>query len=779
MLKSYIKKIAEVTSQGDPREESYYSTLEHLLDEFARSIRKKNIHITTLPKSTEAGNPDFRVWDGKQKIVGYIEAKNPTIDNLETIENSEQLRRYRNTFPNLILTNFYAFELMMAPYAVGHLKMSFLLEELGYRLKKDDRFKLYLTNTLEMENIEQTHIPGTASLSEESRQVGNVKKRQPILAIIGNPPYSGHSANLSEKDTWINKGSKYTVKYQIGKNDDRYVLIPIEAKATKNIEKKQKTWIGRQIEYYKIINGNWLKEKNIKWLQDDYVKFIRFAQWKIDQSGTGVLGFITNHSYLDNPTFRGMRQSLMNSFDEIYLVDLHGNSLKKESCPDGSIDKNVFDIRQGVAIGIFIKTGNQNGGCRMFHADVWGLREKKYQWLETHDLKTTKWDELSPKSEMYLFVPRDEKLLEQYEKFPKVTDIFPVNRVGIVTARDKFVIDTDQKALKRRIRMFRDENLPDELVAMPYKLKDKKNWKIKTARQLLRKDKHWEDSFSKILYRPFDTRWIFYHDALVERSRRNIMRHMLEENLGLVSPKRVETKVPWTHVLCSNVLVEHVTVSLKTIDYVFPLYCYPDTEKPSLFSAQEQAEGKQPNISKKILTALSETYTEPPPPETIFYYIYAILYSETYRQRYAEFLKTDFPRVPFTKNHNVFQQMAALGQHLADLHLMKSPALDTPIAKFQGSGDNHIDKIRYDKKNHRVYVNKDQYFEEVAEDIYQYRIGGYQVCHKWLKDRKGRTLSLNDVKHYCRIATVIEKTIEIQNKIGVIYDKIENELISF
>ena len=213
--------------------------------------------------------------------------------------------------------------------------------------------------------------------------------------------------------------------------------------------------------------------------------------------------------------------------------------------------------------------------------------------------------------------------------------------------------------------------------------------------------------------------------------------------------------------------------------YQFPLYLYPDTEKPSLFKAQEIAEGKQPNISKKILTALSGTYTEPPSPETIFYYIYAILYSETYRQRYAEFLKTDFPRVPFTKNHNVFQQMAALGQHLADLHLMKSPALDTPIAKFQGSGDNHIDKIRYDKKNHRVYINKDQYFEGIAEDIYQYRIGGYQVCHKWLKDRKGRTLSLNDVKHYCRIATVIEKTIEIQNKIGGIYDKIENELISF
>jgi len=232
---------------------------------------------------------------------------------------------------NHVLKNFYAFELMMAPYAIGHLKMSFLLEELGYRMHEDDRFKLYLTNTLEMEEFLKTPIPGIASLSEESHLAGEVKKEKPILVILGNPPYQGHSVNASYKSVVMNiKGKEKT--------------------------KKIKTWIGDRIDDYKVVDGRHLDEKNPKWLQDDYVKFIRFAQWKIDQAGEGIVGMITNHSYLDNPTFRGMRQSLMNSFNEIYVLDLHGNSLKKETCPDGSKDKNVFDIRQGVAILFMIKT---------------------------------------------------------------------------------------------------------------------------------------------------------------------------------------------------------------------------------------------------------------------------------------------------------------------------------------------------------------------------------------------------------------------------------------
>ncbi|MBN1931048.1 MAG: N-6 DNA methylase [Desulfobacterales bacterium] len=1048
MLKSYLKNIFQIANQGDAREESYYSTLELMLKEAAKAFDKRKFHITTLPKTTEAGNPDFRIWDGRQHIVGYIEAKAPTVENLDSIEHSEQLKRYRNTFPNLILTNFfefrlyrngilvnkasiarpfivhklksvppvekepdflklieefysfslpkvynaknlaielakrtsflkdeviaeelkeeekngngfihgfyeafrqflisglskedfadlysqtityglfaarmrskngfnrklaydniprtigilrdvfrfisledvpaqmewiiddiaevlfvadvnkllqdyfregkgkdpvihfyetflaeydqktrekrgvyytpepvvsyivrslhhiledrfgrsdglandtvtvldpasgtltflaeaakvavneftskygegdkagfirehilkdfYAFELMMAPYAVGHLKMSFLLEELGCRFESDDRFKLYLTNTLEMEELEQTTLPGMLSLSEESHFAGKVKKEQPILAIMGNPPYSGHSAN---KGKWIDQLLKEGYTHKNGLKDGGYYQV----------------------------DGKPLGEKNPKWLQDDYVKFIRFAQWKIDQAGEGILGFITNHSYLDNPTFRGMRRSLMSSFDEIYLLDLHGNSLKKEKCPDGSKDENVFDIRQGTAIALFIKKKDGNKDSLIFHSEIWGLREKKYDWLLSNDITTTKWQEITPKPEFYLFIPRDESLLDTYEKSPKITDVFPVNSVGLFTARDKFVIDTDKEDLKRRIRIFCDEKIPDELISEPYKLKDKSGWKLKTAREKVRNDKDWKNFFTQVLYRPFDIQWIFYHDNLIERSRKKAMRHMMRENLALCVGRAgqvIGSESLWNIVFCSN-YIEDLNLFYRGGSSNFPLYLYPDHDQKDLFSDLEAAKGRTPNISEKIFSALSEAYKTKPIPEDIFYYIYAVLYSNTYREKYAEFLKTDFPRIPFTKDEHLFKKLAEQGKHLADLHLMQSPDLETPLVKFQGADDKRVDNIKYDQKNKRVYINKEQYFEGLEENVWQYRIGGYQVCDKWLKDRKGRVLSLDDTKHYCRVATAIEHTIGIQKSIDEIYNEAEKEYLQF
>ncbi|MBU4414100.1 MAG: DNA methyltransferase, partial [Proteobacteria bacterium] len=632
--------------------------------------------------------------------------------------------------------------------AVGHLKMSFLLEELGCSLQKDDRFKLYLTNTLDMEELEQSNLPGMVSLSEESHLAGKVKKEQPILVILGNPPYSGHSAN---KGKWINQLLKEGYTHKNGAKDNGYYHV----------------------------DGKPLGEKNPKWLQDDYVKFIRFSQWKIDQAGEGVLGFITNHSYLDNPTFRGMRESLMNSFDEIYLLDLHGNSLKKEKCPDGSKDENVFDIRQGTAIALFIKNRNNDKDRKVFHSELWGMRKEKYDWLLSNDIKSTKWQKITPKSEFYLFVPRDEKLLELYEESPKITDIFPVNSVGIVTARDKFVIDTDKKALKRRIRMFCDEKIPDELIK-PYKLKDKSNWNLKAAREKLRNDKGWENSFAQILYRPFDIQWIFYHDVLVERSRKNVMRHIMRHNLGIVVSR--QTHSDFKHVFVTDKLTDlnlTGTAGKYGSGYLFPLYLYPDPDQKDLFSHLEESKGRKPNISKKIFSALSETYKTKPKPEDIFYYIYAVFYSNTFRAKYTEFLKTDFPRVPFTKDKSLFKKLAEYGKRLADLHLMQSPELDSPVAKFQGTGDKRVDEIKYNKKNELVYINKDQYFEGLTENVWQYRIGGYQVCDKWLKDRKGKVLSLDDIKHYCKVATAITHTINIQKSIDEIYNEAEKEIISF
>jgi len=1068
MLKAYLKRIYEVAQRGDAREESYYSNLEELLKAFADSINKKHIHITTLPKKTEAGNPDFRVWDGRQNIVGYIEAKEPFLGNLDYIENSEQLKRYRHIFPNLILTNFfefrlyrngrlidkvllarpfivhelrtippvenkgkfinlldkffsfsvpkaytsaslaielakrtsflkeqvvleelkekrasilgfyeafqkyliagltkenfadlyaqtityglfaartrcgngfnrklaydyiprtvgilrdvfrfisleelpkqmecivddiseilavadineilskfyhegkgkdpvyyfyetflaeynpterekrgvyytpesvvsyivrslniilkehfnrpdgfashpvtvldpaagtltflaevsklaideftanygeggkesfirehilknfYAFELMMAPYALGHLKMALLLEESDYRLGEDERFKFYLTNTLEMEELEQTALPGMVSLAEESHFAGKVKKEKPILVILGNPPYSGISANLSEKQVTLNKGNRYVINYQIQKDEasGSYKLVSQTEQAKRKMKIKQKTWIGELIEHYKVIDGQWLGERNPKWLQDDYVKFIRFAQWKIDQAGEGVLGFITNHSYLDNPTFRGMRQSLMNSFDEIYLLDLHGNSLKREKCPDGSKDENVFDIRQGVAISLFIKKKGLEK--KVFHSECWGLREDKYKWLSENNIKTTDWKEIKPKSEFYLFIPREEALMEAYSKHPKITEIFPVNSVGIVTSRDGFVIDFDRQSLVGRIKVFRDKELSDETITRTFGLKDKANWKLTKAREGIGKDDKWREAITQILYRPFDIRWVFYHNEVIERPRKKVMRHMVKENLGLVSTRFVFRKeYGFHHTFVTEKILDINQIQSPGTAQLFPLCLYPD--KGDMFSQQESPGGK-PNLNPKLVKSLTGAYGREPTPEEIFYYIYGVLYSNVYRTKYAEFLKTDFPRVPFAKDYELFSRMGKYGSELVDLHLLKSAELNNPIAKFQGSGDNQVEKPRYDED--RVYINNDQYFEGIEKEVWEYQIGGYQVLDKWLKDRKGRKLSLDDIKHYCQIATALKKTIEVQEEIDNLYLSVEKETVS-
>ena len=650
---------------------------------------------------------------------------------------------------NHILQNFYAFELMMAPYAIGHLKISFILEELGYKMSENERFKYYLTNTLEMEEIGTTNIPGLSSLSEESHLAKEVKEKQPILVIIGNPPYSGISANINE---W----TEHLLKDDID---------------------------GCQ-SYYKV-DGKPLGEKNPKWLQDDYVKFLRFAQWKIQKTGFGIVGMITNHSYLDNPTFRGMRQSLMKTFDEIYILNLHGNSLKKETAPDGGKDENVFDIRQGVAISIFVKNKNPKSP-RVFYADLFGLREEKYRWLNEHSFDVKNYQEISPSSPWYFFVPRETSHIQNYLKWKRIDEIFPVNVTGIVTARDKFVIDHDKQSLKSKIGTFINDNLTDDYIKEFLKailgrkrVEDVENyaWRVSEARRELKKVENLDKYFTKILYRPFDVRYIFFHDSVVWRTRKDVMRHMLEGNIALIIPKRVETMTPWRHCFCSGNLIEHVAVSLKTIDYVFPLFLYPCRDKKGIVD-QHRTE-REPNISPEIFKKLASAYGRKPTPEDILYYIYAVFYSNIYREKYAEFLKIDFPRVPFTVDYEIFERMGELGKELVELHLLRSQLLDVPIAKYRGRGDNNkIEKVKYDEARKRIYINDDKYFDNVAPEVWNYHIGGYQVLRKYLKDRKGRVM--DDAPRYCRIITAIQKTIELQNKIDEIYAELEkNDIIIF
>jgi predicted helicase len=589
-----------------------------------------------------------------------------------------------------------------------------------------------------MEELEQTRLPGMASLAQESRLAGEVKKRRHILVILGNPPYSGISAN---------KGK----------------------------------WITGLIEDYKYVDGQYFGERK-HWLQDDYVKFLRFAQWKIEQTGQGLVGMITNHSYLDNPTFRGMRLSLMHTFDEIYVLDLHGNSLKRETAPDGSKDENVFDIRQGVAISLFVKHQKGNGCC-VYHADLWGLREQKYTWLEQNDCFISDWGEIQPRSEFYFFRPFEVEGQQAYHQFAPVTRIFPVYVNGIVTAHDRFVIDFDRQALERRIRMFRDLNFSDELIQRAFDLKENYQWRVGKARRELAQVANWEDFFTEVLYRPFDVRHIYLHKSVVWRAREKVMCHMMRENVGLMTCRQL-SQLAWSHAMVSSRITDDCMVSNRTRErgYLMPLYLYPDASKRDLFSDLEPDRERKPNLNPKVAAALPAAYGKEPTPEDIFHYVYAVLYAPTYREKYAEFLKIDFPRIPFTADFERFQALAVLGKRLANLHLLRSVELDPPAARFQGQGDNRVARsqsqgFRYESKEERVYVNKTQYFEPVPLELWEYQIGGYQVLAKWLKDRQDRLLTLEEIKTYCRIVTAIQRTIALQEEIDALYPEAETPIV--
>jgi len=631
-----------------------------------------------------------------------------------------------------LLPRMFGFELLMAPYTVAHLKLGLLLQETGYEFPSDERLGIYLTNTLE-EAAKRTDTLFAQWITEEARAAADVKTKRPIMVILGNPPYSGHSANKGE-------------------------------------------WARQLVQPYKIVDGKPLGEKNPKWLQDDYVKFLSFGQWRTEQTGQGILAFITNHAYLDNPTFRGMRQSLINTFDEIYILNLHGNVKRREVAPDGSKDENVFDIQQGVAIGIMVKGEGARRDCRVSYADVWGGREGKYRVLADSDIGLTKWAEIRPSGPLYLLLPLDEGLLSEYQDGWRVNDIFPVNSVGIVTSRDNFVLDIDEVALRKRIADFIATAVTDDEVRTRFNLADKEGWTVSGARQSLYQDKDYKSAFVECLYRPFDTRALFNHKALIERPRPEVMRHMgVGENLAIVCPRRVETVGTWQHALCSTKVVEHVAVSLKTIDSVFPLYLYP-AEGEMQFEADQRRPNLSPGFTRRVSEKLGLMFVEEGKgdleqtfgPEDIFNYAYAIFHSPTYRTRYAEFLKMDFPRLPVTSNRWLVKALVAKGAELVSLHLMESPMLNSFTTRYPVAGSNTVERIIYDKDCQRVHINKTQYFEGVPPSVWEFYIGGYQVAHKWLKDRKRRTLTYDELTHYQKVIVALKGTIRLMDEIDTL-----------
>ncbi len=620
-----------------------------------------------------------------------------------------------------ILKDFYAFELMMAPYAIGHMKMSFFLEELGYRMEDEERFKLYLTNTLDKYKVPQTNLPGTSSLSKESSLALEIKEETEILVILGNPPYSVSSDNKSEFIEHIMSDYKIAVR----------------------------------------------SEKNIQPLSDDYVKFLRFAQYKIDQAGKGVVGFITNHNYLDGPIFRGMRESLMKSFDEIYIYDLHGNSLRREKCPDGSKDENVFDIRTGVAIVLLVKHGRENKG--VFHSDLWGKREDKYSSLSAQNITTTKWKNLVPNEPHFYFHPKDTKRLDSYSKFVSISEIFETFSSGIKTHRDHFVIDFDREALLSRIRLFLNPEIDDDTARKIFGLKDNRDWNLSEKRRRIMDDSDWKSKVIKILYRPFDFRWLFYHRDAIDFDRRRVMESLVGgKALALLTTRQVSGD--FHHVLVSDTPVDICAVSsfTKESGYAFPNVILEEPHDQMDFVRVSSRQ----NIRSDFIKGLSSSFWEHDT-RFIIGYLYSLLHSKVYRKNYADLLRSDFPRIPLTSDSELLEKIASYGIRLIDLHLLKSPDLESSVARFPIAGSNEVEKPFYEEKNSRIYINKDQYFEEIPMQVWKYMIGGYQVCEKWLKDRRGRTLSNAEILHYLKIVTAISKTIEIQSEIDELYPLVE------
>ncbi|NEP60037.1 MAG: N-6 DNA methylase [Symploca sp. SIO2G7] len=636
---------------------------------------------------------------------------NQIYQNLEEIGMAGSWNQY---VQENLLGRLYGFELLMAPYAIAHLKLGLQLQDLGYQFSDKQRLGIYLTNTLD-EALKKSELLFGQFVAQEASEASAIKRDVPVMVVLGNPPYSYESRNTGE-------------------------------------------WISRLIRDYYQIDGKPLGERNPKGLQDDYVKFIRFSQWRIEQTGYGILAFVTNHGYLDNPTFRGMRQSLMQSFTDIYILDLHGNAKKKEICPDGSPDQNIFDIQQGVSIGIFIKEQKKATLAQVYHAELWGNRSAKYEILASYDVNTIKWTNIEPLSPNYLFTKQNTEFQSEYDNGWQITEIFRFQSMGITSGDDGFLYDFSVKELKEKI----DTALRETKVIKADKaLLRTQKW----ATRIINKD--WKLS----LYRPFDQRAILYCPYILERAREKLAAQFKDPNIALVTIRRTREGIN-TQFFVTEIIADKSIISSADNANIFPLYQYSDTENEqgNLLSNLPESDSltlSNSNLSSDFLSAIREKLGYIPTPEAIFYYAYAIFHSPTYRQRYAEFLKIDFPRLPLTSNDHLFQALGKKGEELVELHLIKSPKLNQIITKYPVSGDNAVTQVTYKPSQQRVYINKQQYFEGIASDVWTFKIGGYQVLDKWLKDRKKakRSLSFDDILHYQRVVVALKETIQLMTEI--------------
>ena len=683
---------------------------------------------------------DMRVLDPAGGTGVFVQA---TLEHMRAAyQRDGQAALWREHLHHHFLPRLSGIEVSITPYLIAHFRLNLFLA--GADLPTPFR----LGNALSEPDVEQQDSPS------------------PIMIVLGNPPYAGHSAN-------------------------------------------REAWMRSLLDEYKEGYPELKKRAQAKWLSDDYVKFMRLAQWRIDRAGQGILALITSHSYLDNPTFRGMRCSLMRSFDELFVLDLHGNSKKQEFAPGEAKDENIFAIQPGVAISIFIKIGNRNhckgGGGEdvgreplrsptssscgaiahtptIYHAHLWGSRVEKLSWLSAHDLESTAWAMQRPQAPHYLFAPQETHYFEEYEAGWSIPAIFRPGgdpAPGIITCHDEFAVAWSRDEAVRKVERLlatRDE----EEARQCYRLCAQEQWNYAEAKRALSDDR-WRQQLTPVLYRPFDTRWTVYNRHVAVHLRERVTRHILpgearggRENLALLIGKagQVISQQTWDIVFCSRMITEF-NLFRRGGNTIFPLYLASNNGDDGQTSRDVNL---APDFIADVVSRLGLRWVaggrgdlrQSIGPEDVFSYMYALLHAPAYRARYATFLKRDFPRIPLTSNLALFRALCGLGEKLVRLHLMDDEDLCYPV-----QGNHRVEQVRYvlydDKTMGRVWINATHYFENVPFAVWMWHIGGYQVCLKWLKDRKGRILSGEEMGHYQKIVAVLAETIRLMEEIdGVI-----------
>jgi len=630
---------------------------------------------------------------------------------------------------NHLIPRINGFEILMASYTMCHLKLELLLRETGYKIideKNQKRLKVFLTNSLE-DSHPDTGTLFASWLSKEATEANYVKRDTPVMVILGNPPYSVSSSNKSE-------------------------------------------WIESRIADYKKN----LNEKNIQPLSDDYIKFIRLGQHYICKTGEGILAYISNNSFIDGLIHRQMRKHLLESFDKIYIIDLHGNSNRKETTIDGKPDENVFDIQQGVSINIFIKTGKKvkKDYAKVFHYSILGKREVKYDFLMKNHINSIPFNDLQLNNNELFFVYKNLDDSYSYSNNFSIIDLFIKQNTCINTEFDELVLKDTQSQAELLLKDL--QNKTAEQILSDYNFNEKQLPKINNAKNDIIENK---PIITKIVYRPFDIKHCIYtgkSNGIMGRPRHDIMKHMiLGENLGLISMRQYAYDVPdYCYTFISkDIAASRLFISNKGYCSIFPLYIYHETD------IQQDIEGKierMPNLNLEIVKQIADKINLKFIPEKIesddkfapidiLDYIYAVLYSPSYREKYKEFLKIDFPKVPYPENAEIFWKFVKHGRDLRRVHLLENQIVDNLITSYPMDGNNIVDKVKYE--NSKVFINEIQYFDKVPEIVWNLYIGGYQPAQKWLKDRKDRKLSVDDIMHYQKIIVVLNETHKIMNEI--------------